>query len=102
MGVFWAPPERIAVEFDAAVAPFVRGRVWHDSQQMIEQPDGRLHMILDVSNDWALRSWLLGFGASVRVLEPAGLAETIASELARALQQYQPATGGAWGDRTQR
>jgi proteasome accessory factor B len=88
MGVFWAPPERIVVEFDATVAPFVRGRVWHDSQQLDEQPDGRLRMTLDVSNDWALRSWLLGFGASVRVLEPAGLATTIASELARALEQY--------------
>jgi len=91
MGVFWAPPERITVEFDAAVAPFVRGRVWHDSQQLTEQPDGRLRMTLDVSNDWALRSWLLGFGASVQVLEPPGLAGTIASELERALEQYQKA-----------
>jgi predicted DNA-binding transcriptional regulator YafY len=90
MGVFWAPAERIEVEFDAAVAPFVRGRVWHDSQRILEQPDGRLRMTLDVSNDWALRSWILGFGAGVRVLEPTGLAATIASELARALDQYRP------------
>jgi predicted DNA-binding transcriptional regulator YafY len=94
MGVFWAAPERIEVEFDAAVAAFVRGRVWHDSQQITEQPDGRLRMTLDVSNDWALRSWLLGFGASVRVLEPPGLAGTIAGELAKALDRYRPAQQG--------
>ncbi len=90
LGVFWGTPERIEVEFDAAVAPFVRGRVWHDSQQLAEQPDGRLRMTLEVSNDWALRSWLLGFGASVRVLHPASLAETMAAELAKALERYGP------------
>jgi predicted DNA-binding transcriptional regulator YafY len=89
MGAFWAPPERIEVEFDRTVAPFVRGRIWHDSQQITEQPDGRLRMTLDVSNDWALRSWLLGFGAGVRVIAPTALATAIASELSRALVAYQ-------------
>jgi predicted DNA-binding transcriptional regulator YafY len=91
MGVFWAPPERIEVEFEAAVAPFVRGRIWHDSQRMTEQPDGRIHLSLDVSNDWALRSWLLGFGAGVRVVAPPELAATMARELARALEGYRAA-----------
>src|SRR5690349_21160581 len=49
MGVFWGEPERIGLEFDAAVAPFVRGRVWHESQQVTELPDGRLQVVLDVS-----------------------------------------------------
>lgn len=84
MGVFWGDPERIALEFDAAVAPFVRGRVWHESQQVTELVDGRLQVVLDVSNDWALRSWILGFGANVRVLEPAHLVESIGDELRRA------------------
>jgi predicted DNA-binding transcriptional regulator YafY len=91
MGVFWGPPERIEVEFDARLAPVVRGRVWHESQQLAELADGRLRLTLDVSNDWALRSWLLGFGAGVRVIAPAGLAEAIREELARALEQYAPA-----------
>src|SRR6185503_2897557 len=33
MGVFWAEPSRVEVEFNARVALFVRGRVWHDSQR---------------------------------------------------------------------
>ena len=97
MGVFSAPPERIDVEFDAAVAPFVRGRIWHDSQRITEHADGRIGMTLDVSNDWALRSWLLGFGAGVRVIAPASLAETMARELARALERYRPAAPGGGG-----
>jgi len=88
MGVFWAEPIRVEVEFNARVALFVRGRVWHDSQRIEELPDGRLRMTLDVSNDWALRSWILGFGADVRVIQPTSLAAAIVEELKRAQTQY--------------
>jgi predicted DNA-binding transcriptional regulator YafY len=88
LGVFWAEPERIELEFDARIAPYVRGRIWHDSQRTDELPDGRLNMTLDVSNDWALKSWVLGFGASVRVVRPQALAEAIADECRRAAAKY--------------
>jgi predicted DNA-binding transcriptional regulator YafY len=88
LGVFSGDPERIEIEFDASVAPFVRGRVWHESQALRELPDGRLNVVLHVSNDWALRSWLLGFGAGVRVIGPPELARTLRGELERALAGY--------------
>jgi len=88
MGVFWGEPEPIEVVFDAEVAPFVRGRVWHDSQKTEELPDGRLRMTLDVSIDWALRSWILGFGANVKVLAPKALAVTLADEMRKMLLVY--------------
>jgi predicted DNA-binding transcriptional regulator YafY len=88
MGVFSGEPEAIEVDFDARLAPFIRGRVWHDSQQLEELPDGRLKVRLNVSNDWALRSWVLGFGAAVRVVRPAALAKAIREECARAAAQY--------------
>jgi predicted DNA-binding transcriptional regulator YafY len=89
MGVFWGEPERIELEFDARLAPRVRGRVWHDSQQLHDLPDGRLKMTLEVSNDWALRSWLLGFGASVRVVRPQALAAVLLDEFRRGCQVYE-------------
>ena len=46
-------------------------------------------MTLQVSNDWALRSWILGFGASVLVLQPAALAASIADEFARGRAVYE-------------
>jgi len=88
MGVFWGEPERIEVEFNAEVTPFVRGRVWHESQVITELPDGRLHVTLDVSNDWALRSWLLGFGANVRVLRPEALSASLRDEFKRGAELY--------------
>jgi predicted DNA-binding transcriptional regulator YafY len=90
MGVFWAPAEPIEVEFDARVAPYVRGRLWHESQQLQDLPDGRVRMTLQVSNDWALRSWLLGFGAAVRVRQPAALADALLDEHKRAAAKYEP------------
>ena len=88
MGVFWAAPESIQLEFDGRVAPYVRGRVWHDSQRIDDLPDGRLRVSLQVSNDWALRSWILGFGAAVRVIRPVTLVEAIKDELTRATAHY--------------
>src|SRR5262245_16079254 len=88
MGVFWGEPETIEAVFDAKTAPFVRDRIWHESQTLEELPDGRLKIILSVSNDWALRSWLLGFGAGVQVLRPGTLAQSIREELQNALRQY--------------
>jgi proteasome accessory factor B len=84
MGVFWGDPIDVHVEFDPSVSAFVRGRTWHDSQQMDDLPDGRVGMRLRVSDDWALRSWLLGFGAAVRVLEPKALADALNREHAAA------------------
>jgi predicted DNA-binding transcriptional regulator YafY len=90
MGVFWAPPEAIDLEFDARVAPYVRGRMWHESQDIEDLPDGRIRLRMHVSNDWALRSWVLGFGAAVRVIRPATLADVVLDELKRAAAQYEP------------
>jgi hypothetical protein len=43
---------------------------------------------LNVSNDFALRSWILGFGALARVIAPAELAAEIAAEAARMAGLY--------------
>jgi proteasome accessory factor B len=88
LGVFWAEPEPVELEFDARLAPYLRGRTWHDSQRLEDLPEGRLKMSLDVSNDWALKSWVLGFGAGVRVVKPLALADAIADELRRGCSQY--------------
>ena len=88
MGVFWGEPERIEILFAPRVAMIVHGRVWHESQTLEDQEDGSVKMMLDVCNDSALRSWILGFGASARVLRPQTLAHSIADESRRAAAQY--------------
>ena len=88
MGVFWGEPERIELVFDARLATLVAGRVWHESQEIEALSDGRLNVTLHVTNDWALRSWVLGFGAGVVVTHPAALRDSIADEFRRASARY--------------
>ena len=88
MGVFWGEPVRVVLEFAARHAPYVQGRLWHPSQHLDVRADGRVTMTLDVSTDWALRSWILGFGAGVKVVEPKTLADAIRAEHRAALAEY--------------
>jgi predicted DNA-binding transcriptional regulator YafY len=88
LGVNTGPAERVDIEFAASVAPFVRARVWHPSQQLREEPEGRLMMSMDVCHDWALRSWILSWGPFARVVTPAVLAQEIRSDLASAFARY--------------
>ena len=91
LGVHSGPPERVELGFSSSVADYVRARAWHHSQKVAELPEGGVRMTLDVCLDRALKSWILSFGPSVRVLSPDGLAGEIARELAEAEKQYQPA-----------
>jgi predicted DNA-binding transcriptional regulator YafY len=88
LGVHSGPPERIVLEFRREVADYVRGREWHPSQTVSDLDDGGLRVTLDVCLDQALRSWILSFGASARVVSPAALAHETAEELNKGAAQY--------------
>jgi predicted DNA-binding transcriptional regulator YafY len=83
-------PERIELAFDARIARYVKERVWHPTQAIEDRPDGRIVLTLHVSNDWALRSWILGFGQLARVVAPSELAAQILDEFERARSLYVP------------
>jgi predicted DNA-binding transcriptional regulator YafY len=88
LGVHQGPPERIEVAFEPRIARYIRERVWHPSQEVHDRPDGGVLLTLNVSNDFALRSWILGFGPLAKVVSPAGLAAEIARELGAARALY--------------
>jgi proteasome accessory factor B len=96
LGVNTGPAERVEIEFDARVAPYVRARVWHASQQISDVDEGGLRLTMSVCHDWALRSWLLSWGAFARVLSPPALAADIKSDLQSAAARYgRPSRNGA-------
>ena len=74
--------------FEPHIARYVKERVWHASQQAQEADDGTLRMTLNVCNDWALRSWILGFGPLARVISPPELVRQILDEADRTRLQY--------------
>jgi predicted DNA-binding transcriptional regulator YafY len=89
LGVNQGTPERIEIRFAQKIARYVRERVWHPSQEVSDLEDGSLRLTLNVVNDWALKSWVLGFGGLATVTHPAQLAEEIVAELTAARQNYE-------------
>ena len=87
LGVHSGPPERVEIEFEPAVADYVRSREWHPSQA-IEETAGVLRVTLNVCLDRPLQSWILSFGPFARVVAPEHLREEIAGQLEAARNRY--------------
>jgi len=97
LGINTGPAAKVEIAFDKQVAPYVRARVWHSSQELREQPGGDLLVTLNVCHDWALRSWILSWGGFARVVSPASLAREVRADLDAASRQYKdlPAKSGS-------
>jgi predicted DNA-binding transcriptional regulator YafY len=89
LGVHSGPPERVEIEFQPAVADYVRARQWHQSQRLRDEAGGGVMMTLDVCLDRALQSWILSFGPFARVVAPEALARDIAQQIEEARAQYE-------------
>ena len=88
LGVHSGPPEHVEIQFEPAVADYVRAREWHPSQQVRDEPAGGLVLTLDVCRDRALQSWILSFGPFARVIAPDALAREIAEQFDEARARY--------------
>ena len=88
LGVHSGPPERVEIEFQPAVADYVKSREWHTSQALEDDAAGGVRMTLDVCLDRALQSWILSFGPFARVVAPPALAKEIAEQFEEARARY--------------
>ena len=93
LGVHRGPAMKVQLRFHRSIAPSIRERTWHASQHLKDRSDGSVVMTLQVSDDYALRSWILGFGRFVRVIAPGPLVEWVEEELDQARQQYASGAG---------
>lgn len=88
LGVHTGPPEHVEIEFDAAVADYVRARAWHPTQTVRDGEGGGIRLALDVCRDRALHSWILSFGPFARVVAPSALVQEIARQIDQAQARY--------------
>ena len=82
------PAMKVQLRFHRSIAASIKERTWHGSQQLKDRSDGSVVMTLQVSDDYALRSWILGFGRFVQVLRPPELVAWMEEELEAARRQY--------------
>jgi proteasome accessory factor B len=78
----------VEIAFHGEVAPYIRARVWHPSQQIRDDDAGGLVLTMDVCHDWALRSWILSWGRFARVIAPASLVTDVRTDLQAADAHY--------------
>ncbi len=78
----------VKVRFDAFISRFIRNEIWHDRQEVTENPDGGLTMTLPVSNLIEIKMKVLKYGRHVKVLAPAELQSQVAEEAKKIIEMY--------------
>lgn len=77
-------PVKYVLRFAREVAPYIRERVWHPSQQLEERRGGGVELRFTCGESDEVASWVAGWRNGVRVISP------------RSLQMQLSALGRAW------
>lgn len=80
--------ETVKLHFKPSLRRPIMEAIWHPSQVMEPQDDGSMIMTLRVNNTYDFRSWILGWGDEVEVLEPETLRNQIIQINKSALDMY--------------
>lgn len=95
-GVFKGEPDgdyEVVVDFDAWAADEIRGRKWHQSQEVTELPKGLLRLRMRLNNLEEVERWLLSFGTHATVARPRALRERLAKVGQEYVRRYGPGEG---------
>lgn len=87
------PPRKVAVRFDAEVAPWVMEGKWHATQRLAVQPDGGVVFEAEVSGISEIKRWVLSYGGAAEVLEPVELREAVARDVEALAGRYRMGLG---------
>ena len=68
---------KVVVRFDASVTGLIKERVWHETLETRDLPDGRLEFTLRLDSLEEIQRWILGWGAVAEVVEPRELIEGV-------------------------
>jgi predicted DNA-binding transcriptional regulator YafY len=76
-GIISGPVHTIELRFAPKVAPYIRERIWHQSQTVHDDPNGSVVLTMTVGLGTELTQWILGFGPDVKVIRPRSLATEV-------------------------
>lgn len=88
-GVMLREPFKITVKFAPDVSTYISERIWSKDQTMQLHRDGSLTLKMTSRNAPETLSWVLGFGASARVVSPVWLVKELRIALGAAAALYQ-------------
>lgn len=78
----------VVLDFDDWATDLLRGRKWHQSQELTELPDGASRLRFRLNNLEEIESWVLSFGRHASVVRPAELRERLEQTAAILLDRY--------------
>jgi predicted DNA-binding transcriptional regulator YafY len=87
-GMFTEGLVRVKVRFHKSLTRYLFERRWHPSQKNKKLKDGSLELAFDVAGTKEIKTWIMGFGALAKVLEPASLVKEIKDDLKKSLRSY--------------
>jgi predicted DNA-binding transcriptional regulator YafY len=87
-GMFTEDLVRVKVHFHKSLTRVLVERRWHASQKNKKLADGSLELTFEVAGTKEIKTWIMGFGALAKVLEPASLVKEIKEDLGKALNVY--------------
>jgi len=68
---------KVRIEFGPPLAEYIAENIWHPSQDIEHLDDERIVVSFKLGSLIEIRSWIQGWGAEARVLEPSCLADDI-------------------------
>jgi predicted DNA-binding transcriptional regulator YafY len=77
-GVHWSDEEfEVKIQFNKAIAGYLKERKWHPSQTIKDNPDGSVILSLTVNHLLELKRWILSWGNMAEVLEPKSFVDDV-------------------------
>ncbi len=81
-------PQQVRICFTKRVAPYIRERCWHPTQEIVEHGDGSLTLQMAVPGLAEVKRWVLGYGQEARVEKPEALVEMLREEVVNLYESY--------------
>jgi len=85
--MFKGNAEKIKIRFDSYEAKWIKERIWHETQKIIELENGDIILEL-TANPVEIKRWVMSHGAHAEVLEPESLRKEIKEEIERLKEIY--------------
>lgn len=82
-------PMTVVIRFSSAVAPYIRERIWHPTQQLTELRNGNMTLRFRAGGAIEITRWVLSWGRDATVLQPKVLRQQITEQLQAAAHLYQ-------------
>ena len=80
---------QVKVHFGVVSSRYIRERLWHKQQKLVENEDGTLTLEFPTLSLDETKRWILQYGADAEVIDPPELRAMVAEELNLAAKRYQ-------------